>query len=219
MKFDGIEHCDLFDDESIFWTELSDAPMSIQNIAKEIDGENYDPRCFGMCICQDIDSKQFEVVQDIDISTGITKNIFYIDNDGEKHWLHAELSKEFINQAFAACGRMIAGKEGAFGYKVKESVLFADKYGIALLAKPNSKNPYAVSPFSVDEYGRCGYHWGELHKSYPAAQQDFTTRIAQYRQRHGVDEVSHYIAKQVHKTKKTKRHSKHKGKDKSTPVR
>lgn len=48
MRLDGVEHWDHFQDETIYWLDLSDMPEPIQQAARRIDGKAYNDRCFGM---------------------------------------------------------------------------------------------------------------------------------------------------------------------------
>lgn len=47
MRLDGVEHWDHFQDETIYWLDLSDMPEPIQQAARRIDGKAYNDRCFG----------------------------------------------------------------------------------------------------------------------------------------------------------------------------
>lgn len=106
MEFNGIEHYDQFEDETIFWTIITDVPQVIQNEAKAIDREEYSSDCFGMCVCYDKENKKFDVVTDTDLSTGASCNLYYIDNDGDKHWFQADMPQSFVYQVFAACNQI-----------------------------------------------------------------------------------------------------------------
>lgn len=106
MKFDGIEHSDRFEEERIFWVELSSVPEHIQKQAREIDGEEYAPDAFGACVQHDLQTDELCFVTDTDPETGAGQNIFYIDNDGEKHWFPAEIPNVLTAQIFKACRDM-----------------------------------------------------------------------------------------------------------------
>lgn len=101
MKFMGERH-DIFDDEIIFWVDITDVPAEIQNQAKQIDGENYSPDCFGMCVCYDRIEKKIELSAD---EQGT--NIYYVDNDGENRWYCADISDVFLNEIFTECKKRI----------------------------------------------------------------------------------------------------------------
>ena len=105
MKFDQIEHYDHFDTETIFWADISDMPEVLQGKAREIDGAEFNPSCFGVCVIYDWAKKEFDMIVDVDPSTGKHCNVYYIDTDGEKHWFKAELAPEFTQEIFAACDK------------------------------------------------------------------------------------------------------------------
>ena len=44
MRLDGVEHWDHFQDETIYWLDLSDMPEPIQQAARRIDGKAYEKR-------------------------------------------------------------------------------------------------------------------------------------------------------------------------------
>lgn len=81
MKIDSIEHVDDFEDEVVVYVQLSDPSEELEKQAKEIDGENYLPNCFGICYVKDVESGEMFSV------TEFNDDIYYIDNDGEKHYL------------------------------------------------------------------------------------------------------------------------------------
>lgn len=103
MKYNGIEHFDQFEDEVVFWVDITDTPQAIQDKAKTIDGENYSADCFGMCVCYDRENKSFDVVTDTDQNTGDSNNLYYVDNLGGKNWFQADMPPTFVHEVFAAC--------------------------------------------------------------------------------------------------------------------
>lgn len=85
MKVRCIEHVDKFNEtECVFWLEVDNVPREFIDKAKEIDGENYEETCFGVCVICD---KGWAICED-----GPGCQLFYIDNDGDKHWMPYELS-------------------------------------------------------------------------------------------------------------------------------
>ena len=83
---DGVEHWDHFQDETIYWLDLSDMPEPIQQAARRIDGKAYNDRCFGICVVHDLATNEYAVVTESGTSPEVDRNIFYVDNDGDKHW-------------------------------------------------------------------------------------------------------------------------------------
>jgi len=197
LKFNGIEHFDHFTDETIFWAEISDVPAAIQEEAKKIDGDEYHALCFGMCICYDWAEKEFAIVTDTDLSTGSPCNIYYIDNDGDKHWFQMHIPDEFARQVFAVCGRINEGKETEYDYEVQKTVLFENCCGFVLVKNTAAKNPFATWLFTEDEKGRRDYFNGHYHPNRDEAAKDFATRSADYQRFHAIREVKRPIAEQM----------------------
>ena len=111
MKFNRIEHQDEFPgDAIIFYVDLADLPQYHQEQAKMIAGEDYCDSAFGMCIGYDIKKNEFYISEDIDTSYPTPDhkcNIFYIDYNGDKHWMQADIPVELISQIFEACKKSI----------------------------------------------------------------------------------------------------------------
>lgn len=97
LKCKQVEHYDNFEDEVIFWVEVENPPEEIKEKAKQIDKENYLDSCFGVCVNFEIENNEFHVVTDWD------GNLYYVDNNGEKHWFEVEMSEEFKNELFEMC--------------------------------------------------------------------------------------------------------------------
>lgn len=97
MKIKFIEHMDEFgQNERTFWLEVEDIPSEIIEQAKAIDGENFSVSCFGICVIQ-TGNDWFVCVDEP------RKELFYIDNDGDKHWLQYEVSAEEEHDAIEYC--------------------------------------------------------------------------------------------------------------------
>lgn len=105
LHFIGIEHYDEFPDAVLFWVNVSNPPRETQKAAKAIDGQDYRANSFGMCILYERASNRYDIVTDTDQATGDSRNIFYIDHDGDKHWFRLDISNEFASQIFAACSK------------------------------------------------------------------------------------------------------------------
>ncbi len=112
MKAEQVEHYDIFEDDVIiFWVDLSGAPQAMQAEARQIDGEHFDPSCFGVCVNYDFKQHQFYIVVDTEASAVHPSNVYYIDHTGDKHWFTAELPRTFIEQAFLACVHAVAHED------------------------------------------------------------------------------------------------------------
>lgn len=197
MKFDGIEHYDHFEDETVFWGEMSGLPQDIQDWAKAIDGEAYNPNCFGLCVFHSQTTKEWAIMTETDLSTGESLNIFYVDNDGNKHWRKAELPEEITQQVFEACGRINDGRDTLHGYEIKDAVLFENGRGVAFAENPKAPEAFVTWMFTQDKYGRRDYERGNYFKDGERAAKDFKTRTDNYRRDHHVQEARRPIAQQM----------------------
>ena len=109
MRLDGVEHWDHFQDETIYWLDLSDMPEPIQQAARRIDGKAYNDRCFGICVVHDLATNEYAVVTESGTSPEVDRNIFYVDNDGDKHWFQADLPDTLVKEMFSCCEDVHAG--------------------------------------------------------------------------------------------------------------
>lgn len=101
LKFLGIDHFDDFGDMIVFWVEIQNAPVEIQNKARVIDEENYLENAFGICVQYDLANNEFRIVTDNDC------NIYYTDNHGEKHWFEIDINEDFKHLIFKECNQEI----------------------------------------------------------------------------------------------------------------
>ena len=105
MKVKCIEHIDDFGiNENVCWVEVTDIPKEFVEEAKAIDKENYNEGCFGICVGQDEDG--WYISEDEPGS-----ELFYIDNDGDKHWMKYILTKTEEADAIEFCKKYIKGDE------------------------------------------------------------------------------------------------------------
>lgn len=197
MKFNGIEHFDHFDGETIFWGALSDPPQEIQDAARKIDGDNYRGDCFEICAHYDVKTGKTDIVTEAEPSSGEKLNIYYVDNEGDKHWFKAELPEDFVKQLFDACGRITTGRDTVQGYEVKAAILFENGRGVALAENPKAPQPFVTWMFTQDQHGRRDYEWGHYFGDGDRAAHDFKTRADDYRRSYGVREVKRPIAEQL----------------------
>lgn len=123
MKLDRLEHYDkFFENEYLFWLDISDLPEAVQAKARKIAKKDYDSECFGVCVGCDGKTDGFYLVTDMD-ETGEPRTIYYIDRDGDKHWFPCEIPPEFLKQVFAECSKALTQENEA----QKPSVLNALK--------------------------------------------------------------------------------------------
>ena len=96
IKFKEIEHFDNFTDSVVFWCVAQDIPQQYIDQAKTIDEEYYEEDCFGVCVI--FDSEGYHMCQDEPDS-----ELYYIDNDGNKHWMDKVLTDTEAKTFFEAC--------------------------------------------------------------------------------------------------------------------
>lgn len=179
VVFNGIEHFDRFDDEIVFWAELSNPPLEIQERAKEIDGSAYSPDCFGMCIAYEGKTGQFQTLTETDFETREKCNIYYIDNDGDRHWFHAELSEQFLQKVYEACGSIKQEKDRDVQRQAKKP----QEYKYYSTQRPIDIGTYPKSDFNrplhMDIYptrqqvtGEAFQAWGAITYAQPLTEQE-----------------------------------------------
>ena len=180
MKFYSIDACDQFSDVTIFWVTLTNLPDEIRNRAMLIDGENFSETCFGVWVSFDEETKKFEIVWEMDRNEVCT--VYYIDNDGEKHWFACEIPEKVTKRIFSECQKILDFQKMEGGYEIKECVQFEDNSGFVLAKKPNSERPYLTASFSTNEYGqRCYVATKSFHHRSDAIE-DFTKRTEHRKQ-------------------------------------
>ena len=81
---------------------MQDIPNKFIQEAKRIDKENYLEDCFGICAGKDEDG--WYICQDT-----IGCELYYIDNDGEKHWMEYLLSDAEKESAIEYCKAYVKG--------------------------------------------------------------------------------------------------------------
>ena len=180
LKFNGIEHFDRFDDETVFWIDLSNLPKEIEEKARAIDGDAYNRDCFGMCVFHDAKSGQFQTVTDTDWETGDSRSVYYIDNEGDKHWFSMDIPEETLRQVYSACEKVNRGEMAVQGYEIKKTALFENGRGVALAENPKAPQPFVTWMFTQEKNGRRDYEWGHYYADRGRAEKDFTTRVDEY---------------------------------------
>ena len=186
MKLESVEYADHFEDETQFWVSVSDVPGHLRAEARKIDGANYSDSAFGMGAYYDVPADKFELMTEIPFGTSDLCHIFYVDNDGDRHWFPLEIPEDFINQVFAECKKVHTGQMAEYGYAVKESALFDDQNGFVLAENPKAKNPFAVWRFSQDKHGRRNYRQGQFFENAEAAKSYYSAHVKSYEQFHSI---------------------------------
>lgn len=92
----SVEHFDGFGDSIVFWCDVKNVKKEYIKKAKEIDGENFNEDCFGVCV--HFDEKGFHIVEDSE-----NHELYYIDNDGDKHYMDMKLSDKEAELVYQVC--------------------------------------------------------------------------------------------------------------------
>lgn len=103
MKVNGIINIDRFDEDYICWLEVKNIPEQFIKQAKQIDKENYEESCFGICVVKDTENGEVWNV----ITESHVGELFYIDVWGTKHWLEYELTEDEKTKAIDFCKNYI----------------------------------------------------------------------------------------------------------------
>lgn len=187
MRLDGVEHWDHFQDETIYWLDLSDMPEPIQQAARRIDGKAYNDRCFGICVVHDLATNEYAVVTESGTSPEVDRNIFYVDNDGDKHWFQADLPDTLVKEMFSCCEDVHAGKLLPQGYQALSSVLFDNETGFVSGENQAAKSPFSTWQLRID-HGHPEYYTPHYHTDRESAEQDLNGRVAEYKRYHTIRE-------------------------------
>ena len=177
MKFHEIETVELSQDYTIFEAVLSDMPEAVQDKAKEIDGQEYDAQGFGACVGYDIAKNNFFFFTDEDTVTG-NGNIFYVDDEGDRHWFRVEIGDELTKQIFDACNRINGCIETPEGYTIQKTVQFDRDFGLVLAKKDHQTFPFSSWMFKETEEGRRDYIWSRYYADEKTAEKAFANAIA-----------------------------------------
>ena len=69
---------------------------------------------FGVCVNYDFLDKEFYLVtdsQNTESPEDEPSNIFYTCQDGNKHWLKADIPQELLDRIFNECGKVVSDRE------------------------------------------------------------------------------------------------------------
>ena len=138
-----------------------------------------------MCVHYNLTSKTAAVMLDTDPATGGRGNIYYVDNDGDKHWTQAELPEEMVQQAFAACKSVMADREINQGYAIRRTILFDNACGFVLGENPKAQAPFVTWQFNEQD-GHRDYFWGHYHTDSRQAEADLSKRAVEYQRQYRV---------------------------------
>ena len=131
MEIIQVEHCNFESDAITFWVDISGVPQSIQEEAQQIDGNNFDPDCFGICVTYVLEERRFYVVVDTELSVKHPGNIYYAGIKKKKNWFAAELPESFVKQLFLACTEATANES----YNIKPTKQDAEQSVAQMLAE------------------------------------------------------------------------------------
>ena len=97
IKIKCIDHIDDFGNDKVFTIVLQEVSL-YKNRAMKIDKENYSSDCFGLIVNYDADENEYCICQD-----EFDCEIFYVDNNGDKHWFNYKLSEDEANEIIECC--------------------------------------------------------------------------------------------------------------------
>ena len=186
MKFEAVDSFTHFDDQTLFWTVLSDPPADIKEKAEAADGAEYNETCFGMLVYYDLSDKQFKVSMERYGETSEVGNLFYADNDGTMIWYHTEIPEDVKRAAFAECAQILDGKKLPGGYEVKCCTIYENGCGIILAEHDSARNPFTTARFDADSGGRRSYSHQLYYASATDAYTNYERRNEVYGQTHTV---------------------------------
>ena len=187
MKLKEIEAVDLWDGMATYWAALSDIPEIFQIRAKEIDGEKYNGKGFGVSVGYDLaqmrpfvftdenkveDVGRIRYVDDKYPAEGISR-IFYRDKAGWRHWFQIGSDNELNKQIFDACARIIAGIDTPHGYTIQKTVKFDSGVGLVLAKKDDPTYPFSSWVFKETPQGYRYYTWSRCYADEKAAAKAF----------------------------------------------
>lgn len=162
-------------------------PEPIQQAARRIDGKAYNDRCFGICVVHDLATNEYAVVTESGTSPEVDRNIFYVDNDGDKHWFQADLPDTLVKEMFSCCEDVHAGKLLPQGYQALSSVLFDNETGFVSGENQAAKSPFSTWQLRID-HGHPEYYTPHYHTDRESAEQDLNGRVAEYKRYHTIRE-------------------------------
>lgn len=96
IRFAVVEHADGFGDSIVFWCEVNSVPSTFISEAMDIDGGNFSPDCFGVCVVLTEDG--LHICED---APGY--ELYYVSNSGEKYWMNRTLSDGEKKDMIAGC--------------------------------------------------------------------------------------------------------------------
>ena len=171
MNFNAVEQSDHFQDETIFWVSLSDPPAALKSRAMLIDGDNYNEACFGVCVAFDAGTQQFSLVPEV--NQGKICNIYYIDNDGDKHWFACEITRKLEKRIFSECKQILDFKKIEYGCEIKKDIQFENGSGFVLAKNPVPDRPFLTAHFTAAARGQRNYDERKSFHSWNEAVEDF----------------------------------------------
>ncbi len=80
---------------------MKNMPNAIVKKAKAIDGENYAPDCFGFRYTYNTRTKTYTLEK----NNG--RSVYYLDNDGEMHYMDYEVPKNITSSATSKCNKVL----------------------------------------------------------------------------------------------------------------
>lgn len=93
MRLDGVEHWDHFQDETIYWLDLSDMPEPIQRRQGELMERHTMIEALVYVLSIIWPQMSMPLLPKAELLRRWIGNIFYVDNDGDKHWFQGRSAR------------------------------------------------------------------------------------------------------------------------------
>ena len=97
MKIEEIDNCDDLDDIKVFAILVTDVPSKYVAQAKKIDGKYYKEDCLGIEISYHADEDKYVISSEYD------KQLYYVDFNGNWHWLDYTFTQAEKDAAIELC--------------------------------------------------------------------------------------------------------------------
>ena len=110
MKIEEIDNCDDLDDIKVFAILVTDVPSKYVAQAKKIDGKYYKEDCFGIEISYHADEDKYVISSEYD------KQLYYVDFNGNWHWLIILLHKQKKRRSNRVMQKVYKRKHNQSGY-------------------------------------------------------------------------------------------------------
>lgn len=167
----GIDNCETDQLHGIirFFMKMRNLPSTIVEKAKQIDGENFEPDCFGFCFSYHLQTNTYTILK----KNG--KAVYYLDENGDLHYMDYEIPDKIKTSAISKCNKelqrigikkkrkspaAVSNSNRAVGSKIPKTAPYsvrANETG-SMIQKPTSSTPlYLICQEEARRVRRCVY--------------------------------------------------------------